>query len=66
MMLGATRQSIYRYVMKRGLRQVALGVLIELALAMPAAWAWMRLIKNSWMRIDAFDGSVYAISALTE
>jgi ABC-type antimicrobial peptide transport system permease subunit len=24
----------------------------------------MRLIKNSWMRIDAFDGSVYAISAL--
>jgi ABC-type lipoprotein release transport system permease subunit len=31
---------------------------------MPTAWSWMRLIKNSWMRIDAFDGSVYAISAL--
>ena len=56
MMLGATRQSIYRYAMKRGLRQVALGVLIGLALAMPAAWAWMR--------IDAFDGSVHAKSAL--
>ena len=56
MTLGATLQSIYRYVMKRGLRQVALGVLIGLALAMPAAWAWMR--------IDAFDGSVHAKSAL--
>ena len=64
MMLGATRQLIFRSVMRRGLRQVALGVLIGLALAMPAAWAWMRLIKNSWMRIDAFDVSVYAISAL--
>jgi len=38
--------------------------IIGLALAMPTAWSWMRLIKNSWMRIDAFDGSVYAISAL--
>jgi ABC-type antimicrobial peptide transport system permease subunit len=56
MTLGATLQSIYRYVMKRGLRQVALGVLIGLALAMPASWA--RGL------IDAFDGSVYAISAL--
>jgi predicted permease len=64
MTLGATRQSIFRSVMKRGLRQVALGILIGLALAMPAAWAWMRLTKNSWMRIDAFDVSVYAISAI--
>ena len=52
MTLGATRQSIFRSVMKRGLRQIALGVLLGLAMAMPAAWAWMRLTKNSWMPID--------------
>jgi predicted permease len=64
MMLGATRQSIFRSVIARGLRQIGLGVLIGLALAMPAAWAWMRLTKNSWMAINTFDVSVYAISAL--
>jgi predicted permease len=64
MTLGATRQSIFRAVMKRGLRQIALGVLLGLAMAMPAAWAWMRLAKNSWMPIDSFDPSLYSISAL--
>ena len=64
MTLGATRQSIFRSVMKRGLRQIALGVLLGLAMAMPAAWAWMRLAKNSWMPIDSFDPSLYSISAI--
>ncbi len=64
MMLGATRQAIFRSVMSRGLRQIALGLLIGLALAMPAAWAFMRLTKNSWMHIDTFDPFVYSISAL--
>jgi len=63
MMLGATRQSIFRSVMRRGLGQIGLGVQIGLGLAMPAAWAWMHLTKNSWMRINTFDFSVYAISA---
>jgi predicted permease len=64
MTLGATRQTIFRSVMKRGLRQIALGVLLGLAMAMPAAWAWMRLAKNSWMPIDSFDPSLYSIAAL--
>jgi ABC-type antimicrobial peptide transport system permease subunit len=64
MMLGATRQSIFRSIVKRGVRQIALGVLLGLAMAMPAAWAWMRLAKNSWMPIDSFDPSVYSIAAL--
>ncbi len=64
MTLGATRQSIFRSVMKRGVRQIALGFLLGLAIAMPAAWAWMRLTKDSWMHIDAFDPSAYGISAL--
>lgn len=37
MMLGATRQSIFRSVMTRGLRQLAVGLLLGLAMAMPAA-----------------------------
>jgi predicted permease len=64
MMLGATRQSVFRSVMKRGVRQIALGCLLGLAMAMPAAWAWMRLTKDSWLNIDTFDRSAYSISAL--
>jgi len=64
MTLGATRQSIFRSVMKRGLRQVAFGFLLGLVMAMPAAWAWMRLTKDSWLRLDTFDPSAYGIAAL--
>jgi ABC-type antimicrobial peptide transport system permease subunit len=31
-------------------------------MALPAAGAFMRLMKNGWMYIDAFDGTVYLIS----
>ncbi len=64
MMLGATRQSLFRSVMTRGLRQIGLGLLFGLVLAMPAAWAFMRLTNNGWMRVDTFDPLVYGISAL--
>ena len=62
MMLGATRQSIFRSVITRGLRQIALGIVIGLAMALPAAWAFTRLMKNGWMQIDALDVRVYGIS----
>jgi predicted permease len=64
MMLGATRQSIFRSVMTRGLRQIALGLLIGLAMAMPAAWAFMRITKDSNIPVHTFDPRVYSISAL--
>jgi ABC-type lipoprotein release transport system permease subunit len=35
-----------------------------MALAMPAAWAFMRITEKSWLRIDTFDPSVYATSAI--
>lgn len=64
MTLGATRESIFAAVMKRGLRQVALGFVLGMAIAFPAAWAWMRITKNSWMPFDSLDPSVYTIAAL--
>ena len=64
MMLGATRQSLFQSVMTRGLRHISLGILFGLVLAMPAAWAFMRITNNSWLRVDTFDLSVYGISAL--
>ena len=64
MVLGASRQSIFRSVMVRGLRQIAIGLLCGLALAEPAAWALARLSKNSPMPIKTFDLSVYGIAAL--
>jgi ABC-type antimicrobial peptide transport system permease subunit len=64
MMLGATRQSLFQAVMTRGLRHISLGILFGLALAMPAAWAFMRITKNGWLSVNTFDLSVYGISAL--
>jgi ABC-type antimicrobial peptide transport system permease subunit len=64
MMLGATRQSIFRSVMTKGLRQIAVGLVIGLALAMPAAWAFMHITQNSSIRVDTFDPLVYSISAM--
>jgi ABC-type antimicrobial peptide transport system permease subunit len=64
MVLGATRQSIFRAVMMRGLRQIAVGLLLGLALAEPAAWALMRISKNSSMPVKTFDITVYTISAV--
>jgi len=64
MTLGATRQSIFCAVMKRGLRQIALGFLLGLAMAILPAWTWMRLTKDSPMPFDIFDPSVYSIAAL--
>ena len=64
MVLGATRQEVFRSVMVRGIRQIAIGLLCGVALAMPAAWVFTRMIvKNSPVRIDAFDPITYGISA---
>jgi ABC-type antimicrobial peptide transport system permease subunit len=64
MMLGATRESLFRSVITRGLREIAIGLLLGITLAMPAAWTFLRITKNSWIHINTFDLSVYGISAL--
>jgi putative ABC transport system permease protein len=62
-MLGATRESIFGSVMKRGLKQIAIGLLCGLILATPVAWTFARMTEKSSVPIHAFDFSVYCISA---
>jgi putative ABC transport system permease protein len=64
MMLGATRESIFRSVMKRGLKQIAIGLFCGLILAFPAAWSFARMTKRGVLPIHAFDFSVYCIAAI--
>ena len=64
MVLGANRASIFRSIMLRGGRQIALGLVCGLALAEPAELAFARLIKNSPIPVRNFDATVYAIAAL--
>jgi putative ABC transport system permease protein len=64
MVLGANRVSIFRSIMLRGGRQIALGLVCGLALAEPAELAFARLIKNSPIPMRNFDATVYAIAAL--
>jgi len=63
MMLGATRESIFRAVIKKGLQQIAIGLLCGLILAVPAAFTFARITEKSTLPIHAFDVSVYCISA---
>ena len=64
MMLGATRETIFRSVLSRGLRQIAFGILFGVILSCPAAWFFARMTAKSHLPIRAFDAAVYAISAL--
>lgn len=64
MTLGATRPLIFRGVLTRGLRQIALGLGCGFVLCAPAAWAFLRITKGSWLRVDTFDAAVYCTAAL--
>ena len=63
MMLGATRRRIFRSVLTGGLRQIALGLMCGAVLCIPAAWTFMHITENSWLRVDTFEAPVYCISA---
>lgn len=64
MTLGASRNSIFRSVLIKGLRQIAIGLLCGMVLAVPAAWTFARMTQRSTLPIRAFDISVYGLSAL--
>ena len=64
MTLGATRQRIFGSVLIKGLRQIAVGLLCGIVLAVPAALIFARITQRSKLPIHAFDVSVYGISAI--
>jgi ABC-type antimicrobial peptide transport system permease subunit len=63
LVLGANRVTIFRLVLLRGGRQIAIGLACGIALAEPAAWAFAHLIKNSPYRFRTFDASAFGIAA---
>ena len=60
MVLGATKEGILLSVLASGLRQIAIGLLLGLLLALPAAWAFRGMVGNS----SVFDLSTYCVGAL--
>jgi predicted permease len=63
MVLGANRVTVFRSVLLRGARQIAIGLVFGIALAEPAVWAFAHLIKNSPFPFRSFDAPVFSIAA---
>jgi predicted permease len=64
MLLGASQGTIFRSVLLRGGRQIAIGLACGLALAGPGAWVFAdHMLKRSPFPIRGFDESVYRIAA---
>ena len=64
MVLGADRKTIFRSVIRRGARQIAIGLIGGVILAEPAALAFTRLLKRSPLPMQSFDVTVFSIAAL--
>jgi len=64
MVLGANRVAIFRSVLLRGSRQIAIGLVCGVALAQPAAWTFAHFAKNSPVPFHSFDIAVYGIAAV--
>jgi|SRR5581483_878580 len=62
--LGATRSKVFRSVILKGARQMMIGLLGGLLLAIPAALMLGRITTKSTLTIHPFDISVYCISTL--
>jgi predicted permease len=64
MVLGATRGTIFRSVIGKGVLQIAAGLAGGVLLTAPAAWEFSRFTTNSLVPVHPFDVSIYLISAL--
>ena len=63
MVLGANRATVFRSILLRGSRQIAVGLACGLALAEPAVLALAHLIKHSPFPFRSFDAPVFSIAA---
>jgi predicted permease len=64
MALGANRIRVFRFILVRGLRQIAVGLGCGIALAEPAMWAFARLTKHSPYPTRVFDATVFGVAAV--
>jgi putative ABC transport system permease protein len=63
LVLGANRVTIFRFVLLRGARQIAVGLACGIALAVPAVLAFAHLARRSPFPFRSFDASAYGIAA---
>ena len=64
MVLGANRTTVFAFVLQRGMRQIAIGLLCGVALAQPGLWGLSRMLQRSNLPLQSFDPTVYGLAAL--
>ncbi len=64
MVMGANRTVIFRAVLLQAGVKVGIGLVLGLALAEPAMWAFKQVIANSPVPIRTFDPSLFGSAAL--
>jgi ABC-type antimicrobial peptide transport system permease subunit len=64
MVLGASRAEVFRLVLLRALKNIAIGLIGGIALAEPALLLLNRLLATSPLPLHRFDSTVFAISAI--
>jgi putative ABC transport system permease protein len=62
MALGASKEQIIGSVLATGAKQVAVGLLLGLMFALPAAYGWLRLSAGSPFQASAFDFGTYGVA----
>jgi predicted permease len=64
MVLGASRAEVFRLVLLRALKNIAIGLIGGIALAEPALLLLNRLLATSPLPLHRFDSTVFGISAI--
>jgi ABC-type antimicrobial peptide transport system permease subunit len=64
MVLGATRAAVFRSVLLRAMKNIAIGLTCGVALAEPAMLLVNRLLATSPLPLHKFDLTVFGISAV--
>jgi putative ABC transport system permease protein len=64
MALGASKEQIIGSVLATGAKQVAVGLLLGLMFALPAAYGWSRFLAGSPFQANAFDFGTYGVAVM--
>jgi predicted permease len=63
MVLGASRATIFRAVLSRAIKNIAIGLVCGIVLAEPAMLLFNRLLARSPLPLRPFDATVFGVSA---